>query len=199
LRRQDGFTLVAIVIAIAILTIMMAAVAPAIYVIMQRDRENELIFRGKQYARGIALFQRRYGRLPTTLKEMYENHPRTLRKLWKEPMCGCDDWYLIIQGTPDANPVAFAPPGQPTPSQGSALPQLTPTPSPFGSPGATKNVGPIIGVRSKVKKQSLQDWRGLRSYDQWKFISGDADLDMIGGIAQPGVPGPVMPTQPPGH
>ncbi len=89
----------------AILTIMTAAVAPAISVIMQRDRENELIFRGKQYARGIVLFQRRYGRLPTSLKEMAENRPRTIRKLWKDPMCGCDDWYLIIQGTPDANPV----------------------------------------------------------------------------------------------
>lgn len=175
MRAQSGYTLVALVIGMAILTIMTAAVAPAISVIMQRDRENELIFRGRQYARGIALFQRRYGRLPTSLKEMYENRPRTLRKLWKEPMCNCDDWYLIIQGTPDANPIGGMPPGQPGPTQGSAAPRATPTPLPFGSPGETKNVGPILGVRSRVKKESLQEWRGQRSYDQWRFIAGDAD------------------------
>jgi type II secretory pathway pseudopilin PulG len=198
MRKQRGYTLVAIVIGIAILTILTAAVAPAISVIMQRDREDELIFRGKQYARGITLFQRRYGRLPTTLKEMYENRPRTLRKLWKEPMCGCDDWYLIIQGTPDANPFGGMNPGQPGQQQGPAGPRPTPTPQPFGSPGATKNVGPIIGVRSKVKRQSLQEWRGQRSYDQWRFIAGDADRDVILTGAPPGVGGP-LPTRPPGR
>jgi type II secretory pathway pseudopilin PulG len=197
MRKQRGYTLVAIVIGIAILTILTAAVAPAVSVIMQRDREDELIFRGKQYARGITLFRRRYGRLPTTLKEMYENRPRTLRKLWKEPMCGCDDWYLIIQGTPDALPTAGIP-GQPQMNPGAAAaPPPTPGPQPFGSPGATKNVGPIIGVRSKVKKQSLQEWHGQRSYDQWRFIAGDADRDSIGPQSPPGVPGPVLPTQPP--
>ncbi|HEV2064841.1 MAG TPA: type II secretion system protein [Thermoanaerobaculia bacterium] len=197
MRKQRGYTLVAIVIGIAILTILTAAVAPAVSVIMQRDREDELIFRGKQYARGITLFQRRYGRLPTTLKEMYENRPRTLRKLWKEPMCGCDDWYLIIQGTPDALPTAGIP-GQPQTKSGAAAPPPpTPGPQPFGSPGEKKNVGPIIGVRSKVKKQSLQEWRGQRSYNQWPFIAGDADRDMIGLEAPPFVPGPLLPRQPP--
>lgn len=193
MRTQRGFTLVALVIGIAILTIMTAAVAPAISVIMQRDRENELIFRGKQYARGIVLFQRRYGRMPTSLKEMYENRPRTIRKLWKEPMCACDDWYLIVQGTPDAS----INPAQPGPGQGPSGPKPTPTPQPFGSPGETKNVGPIVGVRSKVKKQSLQEWQGQRSYDQWRFIAGDADRDQLGPLTQPGVPGPFLPTQPP--
>lgn len=196
-ERQRGFTLVAIVIAIAILTIMTAAVAPAVSVIMKRDREDELIFRGKQYARGIVLFQRRYGRLPTSLKEMYTNRPRAIRKLWKDPMCACDDWYLIIQGTPDANPTGGLNPVQPGPGQGSGGPPLTPTPTPFGSPGDTKNVGPIVGVRSKVKKDSLQEWHGQRSYDQWRFIAGDADRDPVGVVAPPGVPGPFLPTQPP--
>ena len=185
-------------IGMAILTILTAAVAPAISVIMQRDRENELIFRGKQYARGIVQFQRRFGRLPTSLKEMAENRPRTIRKLWKDPMCNCDDWYLIIQGTPDANPVGGANIGQ-TGQTGSTGPRPTPTPLPFGSPAAAKNVGPIIGVRSKVKKDSLQDWRGVKSYDQWRFIAGD-DRDFLAPNA-PFNPGSIIPqpgSRPPG-
>jgi type II secretory pathway pseudopilin PulG len=165
-----GYTLVAVVIGIAVLTILTAAVAPAVSVIMQREREDELIFRGRQYARAIVLFQRRYGRLPTSLKEMYEHRPRTLRKLFKDPMCDCDDWFLIIQGTPEAMTTPGGPPVQPA---------LQPTPPPtFGKPGETKTVGPILGVRSKVKKTALREWRGQKTYDLWTFKAGDADRDI---------------------
>lgn len=177
-----GYTLVAVVIGIAVLTILTAAVAPALSVIMQRDREEELIFRGRQYARAIVLFQRRYGRLPTSLKEMYENRPRTIRKLYKDPICNCDDWYLIIQGSPDA----VTGTGAPGPAPG-AQPSPTPGPKPFGGPGGTRNVGPIIGVRSTVKKKSLREWRGQKSYELWRFIAGDADRDFISTL--PGIPG----------
>lgn len=182
-----GYTLVAVVIGIAILTILTAAVAPAVSVIMQRDREEELIFRGRQYARAIVLFQRRYGRLPNSLKEMYENRPRTLRKLFKDPMCNCDDWFLIGYSTP--------PVGAPAPNPSG--PRSTPGPQPFGSPGQTVNVGPIVGVRSKVKKASLRQWRGQKSYDQWEFRAGDADRDVLTPQGIPGGPGPIPPGTPP--
>lgn len=176
---QRGFTLVAVVIGIAILSILIAAVAPAISTIMRRERELELIFRGKQYARAVALFQRRFGRYPTSLKEMYENRPRTIRKLWKDPMCNCADWHLLIQGQPDAAPSA---------DQGGGLTNRPPstfedarrtTPSIFGPREETKNVGPIAGVRSKVHKEALREWRGRRFYDEWRFIAGDADADAV--------------------
>jgi type II secretory pathway pseudopilin PulG len=176
-RAQRGYTLVAVVIAIAILSIMIAAVAPAVSTIMRRDREMELIFRGKQYARAIALFQRRYGRYPTSLKEMYENRPRTIRKLWKDPMCNCDGWYLLIQGQPDAVPSGDQPgPGRPPSTFEDAR---RTTPSIFGPREETKNVGPIAGVRSMVHREALREWRGRRYYDEWRFIVGDADADAV--------------------
>ena len=184
----------AVVIGMAILAILTAAVAPAVYVIMQEDREQELIFRGRQYVRGISLFQRRFGRYPNTLKEMYESQPRTVRKLWKEPICDCDDWVPIILGTPGAQ-VGVPVPGTTAPA---ATPTAAPTSSPFGQ-GVTKIVGPIIGVRSNVKKKSLGTWRGQTSYDQWQFILGDADRPDVGGGQQmpPGLPGPLPPTAAP--
>src|SRR5438874_10000175 len=102
--EDRGYTMVAIVIFIAILTIVIATVGPSISTIMKRDREEELLFRGKQYARSIVLFQRRFGRYPTSLKEMAASRPHTLRKLWKDPMCNCDDWKLLIRGHPDSSP-----------------------------------------------------------------------------------------------
>jgi type II secretory pathway pseudopilin PulG len=111
-RRDAGYTLVAVAIGIAILTILVAAVGPSIATIMKREREDELIFRGRQYARAIALFQRRYQRFPSTLKEMYDNRPRTIRKLWKDPMCRCDDWKLLIAGAGNQLPGTGVPGGR---------------------------------------------------------------------------------------
>lgn len=175
-----GYTLVAIVIFIAILTILIAAVGPSISTIMRREREEELLFRGKQYARAIALFQRRHGRYPTSLKEMWEIKPRTTRKLWKDPMCDCDDWKLLIQGQPDSTPFLNenVDPSNRPPSTYANLLRPTPTPGLLTPGGEEKNVGPIIGVRSKVHKQALREWRGRRFYDEWRFIVGDADSDV---------------------
>jgi type II secretory pathway pseudopilin PulG len=179
-RPPRGYTMVAVVMFIAILTILIAAVGPSISTIMRREREEELLFRGKQYARGIALFQRRYGRFPTSLKEMYENRPRSIRKLWKDPMCDCDDWKLLIQGQPDSTPFTdqnVDPSNRPPSTYGNLL-RPTPTPGLLASGEEEKNVGPIIGVRSKSHQQALREWRGQRFYDQWRFIVGDADSDV---------------------
>ncbi len=199
-RDVRGYTLVAVVIGIAILTILIAAVGPSVATVMKRDREQELLFRGKQYARAIGLFQRRFGRYPTALKELYENRPRTIRKLWKDPMCGCDDWYLLIQGTPDAYPGGGPVPPVPGPAFGPppgvpGAPQRTPTPGFSGRIGEPAKVGPIAGVRSKVHKEALQQWRGRKFYDEWRFIVGDADRETApfdpNTLRLPGQPTPV--------
>jgi len=190
-HASEGYTMVAIVIGMAVLAILLMGVAPSIATIMKREREQELLFRGKQYARAIALFQRRYGRFPTELKQLYENRPRTIRKLFNDPMCNCPGWQLIVQGSPDAILGNAPAPGRPVP--------MTPTPAVFAGTGETKNVGPIIGVRSRVHEEALVEWRGQKFYDEWRFVTGDADRDTMGGSIPGGnrIPGaPPLPPQP---
>jgi type II secretory pathway pseudopilin PulG len=197
---ESGYTLVAIVIGMAVLAILVMGVAPSVSMIMKREREQELLFRGKQYARAIALFQKRYGRFPNELKELYENRPRTIRKLWKEPICRCPDWHVIYQNSPDMLPAGGA---SGTLPGGTVKPLPTPTPGVFGPMGGTKTVGPIVGVRSNVHEEALTEWRGQKYYDQWRFLMGDADRDTMGSVLPGGgvgpgnrlPPGPV-PTQP---
>ncbi len=195
------------VIGIAILTILLAAVGPTISTIIQRDKEFELVFRGKQYARSIVAFQKRYGRYPNTLKELMSLHPRSIRQLWKEPLCNCDEgWQVIIAGTPEAQPmgqgavpqVGGLPGGglRRTPGPGNQPPStytgIQPTPPPFlgGGGPATPTpassifgpaegqvVGPIVGVRAKKRLKALRKWRDRDYTDEWRFIAGDADND----------------------
>ncbi|HEY1435113.1 MAG TPA: type II secretion system protein [Thermoanaerobaculia bacterium] len=198
----SGFTLVGVVVLIAVITILLLAVGPTVSTIIERDREQELIFRGKQYARAILAFQKRYGRLPNQLDELFKMKPKSIRQLWKDPMCGCDGWDPIFAGTPDATPMGQAPPpgalsttpGQRTPTPGFGFSgssgDLTPTPglfqgggvartptpsSIFGSSG--KKVGPILGVRTKVSRQAIFKWRGRDNTYDWRFLAGDADQD----------------------
>jgi type II secretory pathway pseudopilin PulG len=141
-EHEGGFTLVGVVVGIAILTILVAAVAPSIATIAQRDKEIELVFRGKQYARAILAFQRRYGRYPTSLKELESLKPRSIRQLWKEPMCNCDEgWLPIIAGTPDAMPMAAGPQPPRGGMPGSGLPGRSRTPSTYNQPSTTYTGG----------------------------------------------------------
>ena len=202
-------------VAIAIITILIAAVGPTIATILERDREAELVFRGKQYARAIVAFQKRYGRLPNKLEELTTIKPRSIRQLWKDPMCNCDDWEVIIAGSPEAAPMGSGPlprggglPTTPRPGAGGIFASnVTPTPPPFlgggsgsgptptpswsifGSSG--KKIGPIVGVRTKVHRQALRPWRDRVFTDEWRFIAGDADMDMMQPSGKAPMPGPV--------
>jgi type II secretory pathway pseudopilin PulG len=173
-----------------ILAILIMGVAPSVATIMKREREQELLFRGKQYARAIAIFQKRYGRFPMELKELYENRPRTIRKLFKEPMCNCPDWHVIYQNSPDALAGGTMGGGIVGLQGGGGRVPLTPTPGVFGRSGETKSVGPIVGVRSNVHAEALTEWRGQKFYDEWRFIMGDADRDVINVKPPVGMPFP---------
>ena len=84
--------------AITVLNIMVAAVLPLWSTEIRRDKEEELIFRGLQYAEAIRVFQIRFQRLPDQAsKSCVEVKPRCIRQLWKDPMTEDGKWGLIFQ------------------------------------------------------------------------------------------------------
>ena len=148
--------MVAIVIFLLLLSIAMMAVSPLVTKVMQREREEELIFRGKQYAIAILNFQKRQGRFPLELKELMQTQPRSARKLFKEPMCDCDDWGLIHVGQPwpppainpadSATGMADSPSGSAGDRQRPGQP-ASPLPSSYTAPPPSGNAGQ--GQRSR--------------------------------------------------
>jgi hypothetical protein len=72
-------------------------VLPSVYQEGQREREQELIFRGTQYARAIANFHQKFQRFPTSVNELTKltNGFRFLRKEYADPMTPSGKWRFI--------------------------------------------------------------------------------------------------------
>jgi type II secretory pathway pseudopilin PulG len=157
-------------------SILIASVLPLASAQAQREREAELIFRGLQYAEGIRIFRRRFGRYPNSLKELIEVKPRSIRKVWKDPMTKDGEWGIItMAGTPvtTGGGTSSGLKPQPTPS-----PRPTSPPGPFGPPGAGGTglpgvggapPGPVMGVFSKSTEKGYRLFEGREAYNEWRF------------------------------
>jgi hypothetical protein len=77
-------------------------IAPNILTQGKREKEEEMIWRGKQYVRGIKLYYRKLGRFPTSLDDLTKPKVGTLRfmrQAYKDPMNKADgSWRLIYVG-----------------------------------------------------------------------------------------------------
>ncbi|HEV2423829.1 MAG TPA: hypothetical protein VGZ29_03270 [Terriglobia bacterium] len=94
--RNRGYTLLLLMVTVTVLLVWLTALAPDILTQGQREREEELVFRGNQYARAIYLFHNQFGRYPFTVQELIEtNNIRFLRKEFKDPMTRGGDWRFI--------------------------------------------------------------------------------------------------------
>jgi len=101
-RAQRGYALLMVIFMVALVIIMSAAVVPDIMQQGRREREKELIFRGKQFDRGIKMYYKKLGKYPTSLDDLFKELPGNLhlmRKAYKDPMNPVDgSWRLIYIG-----------------------------------------------------------------------------------------------------
>jgi len=100
--KQDGFALVLVVFLTTLLLISIMAIAPSIRTEKQREKEQEMIWRGKQYIRGIKMYYRKNGKFPTTVDDLTKpkvGSLRFMRKAYTDPMNKEDgSWRLIYVG-----------------------------------------------------------------------------------------------------
>jgi hypothetical protein len=97
-RSERGYILITIIFAFAVMAIVAAMVAPAMIFELKRDREEEMIHRGAQYARAIRAYVKKNGRYPMRLEDLDDtNKIRYLRRHYKDPITG-KDFRLLHQG-----------------------------------------------------------------------------------------------------
>jgi type II secretory pathway pseudopilin PulG len=180
---EAGYNLVILMVAMTLLNIALAIALPKWSHVIRREREEELISRGFQYAEAIRIFQNRFQRLPVRLQELVEVEPRSIRKLWKDPMTEDGKWVLIPpggQGQP-LTPQPTGPDGQPLPRDEEEVPDGPPDDDEeidpdtgIGEKKGTVQVGPFTGVHSRSGKESILVFNGRTRYDEWHFT-----LEMI--------------------
>jgi len=97
---------------LAILVLSMAVAAPKIAKEIQRDREVETMHRGKQYARAVKLYYKKFGAYPPNVDALVKtNDIRFLRKKYIDPTTGKDEWKVIRVGQNKTQTLGFF--GQP--------------------------------------------------------------------------------------
>jgi type II secretory pathway pseudopilin PulG len=109
---ESGFVLLAVIFLTVVLLISLAVAAPKIARSIQRDKEMETIHRGEQYKRAIKLYYQKFGSYPTSIDQLVEtNQIRFLRRKYKDPLTGKDDWKPVFFGQAHVRPLGFF--GQP--------------------------------------------------------------------------------------
>ena len=141
-RSDDrGFAMAGLLVGIALLSLGLSIAMPTWRTLVQRDREEELIWRGQQYDRAIQLYRKKNAAPGApSIERLIEG--RFLRKKFKDPITGGD--FEVVGVSPAGNA-----PGVQQPQRG---------------------YGQLIGgVRSKSKARSFRVLNGRTTYADWQF------------------------------
>jgi type II secretory pathway pseudopilin PulG len=104
LKSSPGFTYIAVLVLVVVMGIMLGAASQSWTMIMKRDREKELLFRGAQIRDAIESYRIKSGtgRQPMPLKDLKDllkdprstSNIRYLRKLYTDPLTN-KEWKVI--------------------------------------------------------------------------------------------------------
>jgi type II secretory pathway pseudopilin PulG len=179
LADERGYLMVALLVAMSVMAILMSVALPTWRTWSQREKEAELIFRGEQYSRAIALFQRKYANSPVPNLDVLINE-KLLRKKYKDPITG-EDFQLVGVGAtlPGEGQQPQNPGGaNPGAGRGRGL-DLSPSGGRGGQPGqgaagiqgvGGTGRGGIVGVVSKSTQKAFRLYNGRDTYNQWVFM-----------------------------
>src|SRR3984893_2146658 len=99
---QNGFALLMVMFLTTLVLLGAMAAAPYLRTERQREKEEEMIWRGKQYVHGIKLYYRKMGRFPTSVEDLTKpkvGSLRFMRQAYKDPMNKADgSWRFIYVG-----------------------------------------------------------------------------------------------------
>jgi type II secretory pathway pseudopilin PulG len=223
-RAQRGYALLMVVVLGALMLVAVTAAAPNILTQGRREKEEEMIWRGEQYARAVRLFYRKNGRFPTSIDDLVEKRTniRYLRQRYTDPMNREDgSWRLIYVGPGGqligsvtrtgglqfpAQTGGLAPGKAPGASGATGATPLQPVPfgprpsaqpAPLGGSGTALG-GNIIGVASKIEQTSLKVYNERSIYKEWEFIWDPAKEMQVPGATPFGVPQTQPGVRPPG-
>lgn len=84
--RQRGYVMAMLLVFCVISGIVLSRAVPYEPTMVQRELEEELIFRGESYASAIRQYRQRTGQFPTALEQLVQTKPRMIRKIYECPL-----------------------------------------------------------------------------------------------------------------
>src|SRR5215212_655936 len=103
-RSAQGYAMAALLIGMSIAAVMMTIAMPVWKQMVQREKEEELVFRGRQYVHAITLYGRKFANTQPPSIDVLVNQ-KFLRKKFKDPITN-SDFQLVL-----ANQAGAAAPG----------------------------------------------------------------------------------------
>jgi type II secretory pathway pseudopilin PulG len=201
----------ALLVVLAVMSLMLSMALPVWHHAAQREREAELIFRGEQYARAIMLYQRQTpGAYPPDVETLVEG--RFLRRAYPDPMTAGGEFRFILQselaefsgpgaaaGAPDDGEPEEAGDG---PRRQRRREDVRDRPGfmrgvrPFANRGERTPGGAdgnIAGVVSRSEETSIALYNGQSRYSDWVFLGEGPAAGQAGGESgrpEPGLSDP---------
>ena len=172
----------ALLVGLSVMAVLMGAALPVWSKQAQREREEEYLFRAREYARGVMKWQHKYGAsFPPSLDVLVEQ--RFVRRKYKDPLTGQDFNPVYSTAGPGNQPGLGSAGGTNAPGQiatGTSTMGSGGTAT-LGQTGGTSSTGqqpatpgaPVIGVVSKSKATSIKVYNGRTRYDQWAVTYQD--------------------------
>ena len=186
---EAGFTLAALIVTIAVMTIAITYTVPKQWSMeMARERDRQTIFIMKQYAQAIRNWQLKNGSPPTSLDQLKEARtPRFMRGVtgeWICPLTGKADWIAIPAGQQQGQQMEIGPDGRPRPVTNPANPQQQQPQQPQQrtsmGPQQGQIIGPIVGVRPNKQGKSFLTLNNSDSYENWQYTVQDLENEING-------------------
>jgi hypothetical protein len=193
-REEGGYALLLVVFLTTLVLLASMVAAPSIRTERRREREEEMIWRGKQYVRAIKLYYRKNGRFPSKLDDLIKPQMgslRYLRQAYKDPMNKEDGTWRLIYIGPAGQLIGSTKPPQ-TIQIGGAAPGMTQPGTPASAFGS--NPGSILGSTSGSAFGSSFGTSGNPQQSGFGnqpggAATGAAGTTQAGGPGSPGAPG----------
>lgn len=154
--ETGGYTIIMLMAAVLAIAIGLLIALPVWQTELKREKETELIFRGKQYVEAVRLYQVKHpGQYPPSLEDLVEE--KCLRRLYRDPVTRTGEWNVILAtsagraaGSVHLQEVLVVPE--------KSLPSM--------------KQPKIIGVVSSSTEKSVKIYNDQDSYDKWLFYYG---------------------------
>jgi len=164
--RKGGYVMIMLIIALAVLTVLMLMALPLWQTEMQREAEEELFFRARQYVNAIGFYVKSHNSLyPQSFEILHLE--KFLRQLYPDPVSADGRWDMVFMDT--------------RAGEGKYLVV------PASMAGAYFSRAVLVGVCSTSPETAFREYRGKKKYNEWAFYLGEKEDEKMPELQYVGV------------